>query len=315
MRAPQLRLASALSGAPSRLLIMFVTLAALDIACQTIGAVAAARVPVAARPATELAAAVFLSGSMLGVYRWLVHTLEKRSADELSLAGAAPRIGIGILLGSLLFVAVYAILWILGAATFLGAADLSGVAAALATAIASAFGEEIVFRGVVFRLVEDRLGTTRAVMLSAGAFALIHAANPGATWFSTAAIALEAGVLLALAYVATRSLWMPIGLHFGWNFTEGGVFGEAVSGGRYSGLVSAHLSGPAVITGGAFGPEASVIAVAVALCASAFLAWYAVRHGAWRGMASRIGRGLPNCDDPSAPGDDSRYLRCHVDRC
>ena len=58
-------------------------------------------------------------------------------------------------------------------------------------------------------------------------FGLIHAANKGATLESTLAIALEAGILLAASYILTRSLWLPIGLHFGWNFTEGGIFGAA----------------------------------------------------------------------------------------
>lgn len=116
---------------------------------------------------------------------------------------------------------------------------LSGLGRALAIAIASAVGEEIVFRGVVFRLLEARLGTTIALVLSAAAFGLLHAGNPGATWGSTLAIACESGVLLGLAYAASRALWLPIGLHFGWNFTEGGVFGAAVSGGQNTGLIVA----------------------------------------------------------------------------
>jgi hypothetical protein len=149
-------------------------------------------------------------------------------------------------------------------------------------ALESAVGEEIVFRGVVFRRLEDTLGTTLALVLSAAAFGLIHAGNPGASWVSTLAIALESGVLLALAFAATRSLWLPIGLHFGWNLTEGGVFGAAVSGGQYTGLIAAPLSGAPLITGGTFGPEASLSALVISLGASAALAWYAVRRGAWR---------------------------------
>jgi hypothetical protein len=76
--------------------------------------------------------------------------------------------------------------------------------------------------------------------------------------------------------------WLPIGLHFGWNLTEGGIFGAAVSGGQYTGVIVAPLSGPPFITGGAFGPEASIAAVAVSLGASAVLAWFAIRTGAWR---------------------------------
>jgi hypothetical protein len=92
--------------------------------------------------------------------------------------------------------------------------------------------------------------------------------NSGATTVSTVAIALEAGVLLGAAYAACGSLWLPIGLHFGWNFTEGGVFGVAVSGRKAgAGIVNMPLSGSALWTGGQFGPEASLVAVAVCLVA------------------------------------------------
>jgi len=116
----------------------------------------------------------------------------------------------------------------------------------------------------------------------------VHAGNAGASWISTLAIALEAGVLLGIAYAATRSLWLPIGVHFGWNFTEGGIFGAAVSGAHYQGLIGASLSGPTWLTGGAFGPEASLPALSVSLCASAALGWYVVRQMAWRPAPWRL---------------------------
>jgi hypothetical protein len=78
------------------------------------------------------------------------------------------------------------------------------------------------------------------------------------------------------------SLWLPMGLHFGWNFTEGGVFGTAVSGGQSHGLIESVLSGPTLLTGGAFGPEASVIAIAICLTATTLPSVWAVRHGRWR---------------------------------
>jgi membrane protease YdiL (CAAX protease family) len=170
----------------------------------------------------------------------------------------------------------------LGTVSFAGSGGFAGVGHAFANAMAAAVGEEIVFRGVVYRRLEERLGTTIALVVSAAAFGLVHAGNPGANWASTLAIALESGVLLGLAYAATRSLWLPIGLHFGWNFTEGGIFGAAVSGGQNSGLINAPLAGPPLITGGAFGPEASLAAIAVSLSASIALAWYVVHTGRWR---------------------------------
>jgi membrane protease YdiL (CAAX protease family) len=219
---------------------------------------------------------------MIVAYRWLVRSVERRRPDELGIPRAAGWLALGATAGAGLFGVVYVLLGALGAVAFEGFGGVSGLGVALAVAIASAVGEEIVFRGVLFRLLEERLGTTIALNLSAVAFGFVHAGNRGATWVSTLAIVLESGALMGLGYVATRTLWLPIGLHFGWNFTEGGIFGAAVSGGQYTGLVVGPLSGPPFITGGAFGPEASIAAVAVSLGASAALAWFAISTGAWR---------------------------------
>src|SRR5581483_7760086 len=108
---------------------------------------------------------------------------------------------------------------------------------------------------------------------------------------SSAAIALEAGILLAAAYLLTRSLWLPIGLHFGWNFTEGGIFGAAVSGNGAKGLINTSLSGPQLLSGGAFGPEASVAAVGVCLVAAVVMLVLAARRGEWRPLRLRIAAG------------------------
>jgi uncharacterized protein len=280
--------AAACQWTPVQLLVLFVALAAIDLICQLLGAYLVHYVPVAARGATRIGSALVLSAVMVAAYRWLVRTVERRVPDELGKTSALSGLGKGAAVGAALFIVVYAVLWICGAISSVGRGGLSGLAAALATPIASAFGEEIVFRGVVFRLLEKALGTTIALVLSAGAFGLIHAGNTGATWVSTLAIALESGALLGLVYVLTRSLWMPIGLHFGWNFTEGGIFGAAVSGGQNTGLVVAPLSGPPLLTGGEFGPEASIVAMAVSLLASAVVIFLARAQGQWRRPRVRL---------------------------
>ena len=281
------RLVTALRSLPVQLGLMFLMLAGLDLACQLLGAYLVHATPAPQRDAARLLGALLLSVAMIAAYRYLVRVLEQRAADELQRRGAARGLASGVAVGVALFMLVYLILWGAGAVTFRGSNGFSGLGRALSVAIASAFGEEIVFRGVVFRRVEEALGTSTALVISAAAFGLLHAGNSGASWISTLAIALESGVLLGITYAATRSLWLPIGLHLGWNFTEGGVFGAAVSGGQYQGLVSAALSGPPWLTGGAFGPEASLAALIVSLCASAALGWYAVRSGAWRRARSR----------------------------
>ncbi len=276
------RLPRALTWMPVQLVLLFVVLAALDLACQLLRAGLVHATPVRFRDEAQLLAALLLAAVMIAGYRLLVRILEQRTAAELQGAGAARGLAAGVVLGVASCALVYLILWALGAVAFGGWGGSAGLGHALAVAVESAVGEEIVFRGVVFRRLEDVLGTSMALIVSAAIFGLVHAGNAGASWMSTLAIALESGVLLGIAYAATRSLWLPIGLHFGWNFTEGGVFGAAVSGGRYQGLIVAPLSGPPWLTGGAFGPEASLAALIVSLCASTALGWYTVRAGAWR---------------------------------
>ena len=140
----------------------------------------------------------------------------------------------------------------------------------LALSFLAAIFEEVVFRGFLFRLTAQLAGTWGALLFTSLLFGAAHAFNPNATVLSSLAIALEAGILLGGAFAATGRLWMPIGLHAGWNFAEGSLFSMSVSGdaAEPAGLIHGRLSGPTILTGGSFGPEASVIAVIVCLAAS-----------------------------------------------
>src|SRR5205085_9197084 len=153
--------------------------------------------------------------------------------------------------------------------------------------LAAAIGEELIYRGVLYRVLEEGLGTVPALVVSAGVFGFTHGANPGATLASSAAIALEAGLLLGLAYTVTRSLWFPIGIHFGWNFAQGGIFNAPISGTQFPGMLNFKIVGPEVWTGGAFGPEASLVSVLVWLPPAGLLGWRAIRSGRWRAVALR----------------------------
>ena len=139
--------------------------------------------------------------------------------------------------------------------------------------------EELLFRGILFRHLEDFGGSWFALALTSGLFGVAHIFNPNATAFSSFAIAVEAGVLLGGAYMLTRSLWAPIGIHAAWNFTQGEVYDVPVSGIDGTGLVEAKLSGPELLSGGSFGLEASVIALVIATAAGIWLVVRAVRAG------------------------------------
>ena len=123
----------------------------------------------------------------------------------------------------------------------------------------------------MLRLIEGWLGTWWALAITAVFFGAAHLGNPQATVFGAVAIALEAGILLGACYLLTRRLWLAIGVHAAWNFVQGGIFGSDISGtGSGRGLIEARFTGPDLLTGGAMGIEASV--VAVVLCTAAGVA-------------------------------------------
>jgi membrane protease YdiL (CAAX protease family) len=120
------------------------------------------------------------------------------------------------------------------------------------------FSEEILSRGYHLQNLEDGLNLGWALFISSAFFAILHAANPSSSWTSTLGIFL-AGLFLAYGWVRTRQLWLSIGLHIGWNFFEGTIFGFPVSGLPTFRLIEHSPNGPPLITGGAFGPEAGLI--------------------------------------------------------
>ena len=217
---------------------------------------------------------------VLAIYTGFVRVFEKRPMVELAAKGAQRFAARGILTGAALFCFTLLVLKLNGAWMYLGLAPLSALAYPFVGAIIAGILEETVVRGLLFRILEESLGSWIALAMSAVIFGLLHAFNPGANIVSISAIALEAGVLLAAAYMYTRSLWFVMGLHFAWNFTEGGVFASPVSGGPTEGLIRVgFMSGNDLLTGGAFGPEASLPAVLVCLAAGIAFIILARRSG------------------------------------
>jgi membrane protease YdiL (CAAX protease family) len=225
----------------------------------------------------------------LGVYALMVRWLERRRATELMLRPGAAHFLAGGALGIALMATVYGILWAAQMAVFGPGDGLTHLAGGLAAMFLAAVFEELLFRAVLFRILEQACGTTVALVGSALLFGFAHGLNPGATLISDVAIVIEAGLLLGLAYALTRNLWLAIGIHTGWNFTEGSVFGVSVSGTpASSSLFHSVLKGPELLTGGAFGPEASIIAIAVCGLAALVLGVLVYRRGGWRPAAFRL---------------------------
>jgi membrane protease YdiL (CAAX protease family) len=214
--------------------------------------------------------AMLLTAVVLGAYGAYVRVGERRAVTELSGRHAIRELGFGLGLGALLLSVTIGILAAFGAYQITGNNGWQIMLATVPGFILTGVLEETLMRGVIFRILEQWLGSWIALGISAVIFGFLHLLNPGATLLNAAAISIEGGVLLAAAYMLTRRLWLCIGIHIAWNFTQGGVFSVAVSGGSSKGLLQAKMLGPDWLTGGSFGVEASVVALAV--CAAAGIA-------------------------------------------
>ena len=230
-----------------------------------------------------LAALVFATAT-IAVWKGLQRRLERRVDGEFPARGAIAELAGGLLFGIVLFSVMAGVVALLGGLTVSGLrgwACLGTLGSMLALAITSGVFEETLFRGVLFRHVETMLGTWAALAVTAAFFGAAHLFNPGATWFAAVAIAMEAGILLGAAYMLTRRLWLAVGIHAGWNFAQGWVFSAPVSGGAAPvGLLITARAGPEWLTGGAFGLEASAVAMVTATLAGLVVLALAVRrHG------------------------------------
>ena len=218
---------------------------------------------------------------VLCTYVAMVRAGELRWPDELSLKAAPAGTLIGLALGAVLFCIVMAVL------TGAGLYDFAyhGPAPAwrgAGLALESAVLEEVLVRGVVLRLIWRAFGPVTAFVASAFLFGLGHLANPGANLLSVACVGLEAGVMLGSFYALTGRLWMSIGVHAGWNFTQGYVFGAQVSGGDFGSSIAtstARGNMPVWLTGGNFGPEATLPALLICTATGAFVIWLGWRAG------------------------------------
>jgi len=221
-------------------------------------------------------------------YLFLVKLVERRPANEMAPRRWLPEGGLGLLAGLVLFSAVVGVLWLLGSYLVTGTnPQAAWLPALLMVGLGAGIGEEILFRGVLFRIVEEGLGTWWALLISALFFGAVHIGNPGATVWSSTAIAIEAGLLFGMLYHVTRSLPLCMGLHAAWNFTQGTIYGIPVSGTDADGWLVSTRSGPDWLSGGVFGAEASVIALALCSLCTLALLYLALRRGsivppAWR---------------------------------
>jgi len=135
------------------------------------------------------------------------------------------------------------------------------------------WNEELLSRGYHLQTIASGTNLFWGVIISSSVFGLLHLGNPNATWVSAVGI-FFAGLFLAYGYVRTKQLWLSIGLHIGWNFFEGVVFGFPVSGLDIYPLTYIKITGPEIWTGGAFGPEAGLIVLPALVLGAALIYLY-----------------------------------------
>lgn len=222
------------------------------------------------------AASLAVSVVMVLVYSRFVCLFENENAHDLPMDKLSTDTGKGLAVGLVYFCVVTGIMALAGGYKIISVGAPAGpIIWAFCNFAVTAVGEEIVFRGVLFRWIDEKWGFLWALVVSGLVFGLVHWTNPGGTLWAGIAIAIEAGLLLGAAYKWSGNLWFPIGIHWAWNFSQGNLFGFKVSG-QDAGvsLLQAQIEGPDWITGGVFGAEASVIAVVVGAVVSA---WFIYR--------------------------------------
>ena len=185
-----------------------------------------------------------------------------------ALQDAALGLGFGVATVSL----AVGVVGVVGQARFhYAGAHPAALALTFGTLAVAAMVEELSFRGYPMHRLMEALGTPVAIALTSCLFGLAHLRNPHGNWWGVVNT-VEIGVLLALAYVRTRSLWLPWGIHFAWNVTLGIGYGLVVSGyPDFSDAIVGSLQGSRWLTGGAYGIEASATASAVIAAAIAVL--------------------------------------------
>jgi membrane protease YdiL (CAAX protease family) len=219
----------------------------------------------------------------LAVYWAVMRRVAGRPVPELARRGAGREVLLGGGIG-LAFVLVSALLiTVFGGYSFSWAGNgfLSVVASAVAVQAGAAVTEELMFRGLALQALEQLWGSRVAVAVTGLIFGAAHLIAPGADAWSALAIALEAGVMLGAAFLWRRSIWFVVGLHFAWNLAEQ-LLGIPVSGHTPEGLFTVDVHGSALLTGGGFGLETSIVPVVIGVLLAFRMFSLARRSGGFR---------------------------------
>lgn len=226
---------------------------------------------------------VHSAGAIVAIltYAVAVRLAEGRRPTELAPRPALAHGVAGLTIGAAVFTAVMTTMIVFGLYEVTWQGPVPAWRAA-GLAIEAGVIEEIMVRAVVLRLLWRAFGPWAAFILSAAVFGASHLGNSDSSLFAAFCIAIEAGVMLGAFYALTGRLWVSIGVHAGWNFTQGYLFGAAVSGNDYGPALAKSVAlqdVPAWLTGGAFGPEASLPGLLICAGVGWATVWAAYKRG------------------------------------
>ena len=224
----------------------------------------------------KLIVAIAESAFALLAYTFLFRVYEKRKISELSTNAFWKNAVIGYATGFVLQSIFILIIYLRGNYSVIGINQASSLLPSFAAALTAGFVGEIVIRGIFFRLTEEKLGTVLTLIICVLFFAIMHVNVKGASILSVSSTAIEAGLLLSAGYVFSRSLWLPIFLHFAWDFAEPGVFGAINPGITIDqSLLTSKIEGPLILTGGQLGPQNSIQSLLLCAIVSLVFLWMA----------------------------------------
>jgi hypothetical protein len=208
------------------------------------------------------------SFAVILAYKSFYQKIEKRDVSELSGNKSLKNIILGVSIGTVLQCLTILVIYFFGNIQIVSINSFYSVITPFSIAFSVAIFEEILLRGIIFRIMEEKLGSYSSLIISGVIFGAAHLLNPGSTLISSLCIGLV-GIIFGASYIYSRSLWLPIAIHFSWNFVQSGIFGAVTSGNeKTNSLFTTAISGPELITGGAFGPEGTIQATLLWLIVS-----------------------------------------------
>ena len=220
----------------------------------------------------NLIGGIFAAILVIISYTYLFKFYEKRKITEFSKKSIIKNLSIGIVLGVILQSLTILVIYLKGGYSVISINPILFIIPPLTMGITSAIIEETLFRGIIFRIPEEKLGSYISLLISALIFGALHISNPNSSLSAGIGLAIQAGLLLGAAYIYSRNLWFPIAIHFAWNFTQSAIFGANVSGNAISKtLITSKIEGAEWFTGGQFGPEGSIQATIFCLIATIVL--------------------------------------------